>query len=341
LPRLIPTAIAAGGGAVLASAVLLASGGVGSSAAPRPTFNLRGAANTTTVSSSSRVLTASQVYQRDRGGVVSIQATTSQGQDTGTGVVISSDGLIVTNDHVVSGASSVTVTPGTSSSSIPAQIVGEDPDADLAVVKVDPSGANLHPLTLADSSKVKVGDATFAIGTPYGLNQTLTTGIVSALGRQISAPDGATINDAIQTDAPLNPGNSGGPLLDSHGRVIGINSQIASEQTGGGGQPGSTGVGFAISSNTVEGVVQQIKANGNVAPSAGTQQQQQQTPYGNAGPNGGGTIGPNGGGTIGPNGGGTIGPNGGGTIDPNAGGQAGGSGQVLILPDGTQVQVGP
>jgi putative serine protease PepD len=313
------------GGAALASAALLVAE-VGSSAAPRATTALR-APTTATVSASHAALTAAQIYQRDAPGVVAIQATTAEGQDTGTGIVLDTNGLIVTNDHVVNGATSLTITPGSSSKSLTAQLVAEDPDADLALVRVEASGTSLHPLTLADSSEVKVGDATYAIGNPYGLNQTLTTGIVSALGRQISAPDGATIDDAIQTDAALNPGNSGGPLLDARGRVIGINSQIASDQASSGGQPGSTGVGFAISSNTVKQVVTQLLAHGstqatpNAAGTQQQQQQQQQSPFGSAGPNGGGAIDPYGNGQTGP-----------GQIDP---------GQTLILPDGTQVQIGP
>ena len=132
----------------------------------------------------------------------------------------------------------------------------------------------LKPLKLASSSSVQVGDSVYAIGNPYGLDETLTRGIVSALGREISAPDGAKITGAIQTDAALNPGNSGGPLLDEQGEVIGVNSQIASDAaSSAGSQPGSTGVGFAISSNTVAQAIKKIEAGNGVSYASATQSQ--------------------------------------------------------------------
>jgi putative serine protease PepD len=215
-------------------------------------------------------MTARQVYQSAAPGVVSIQATSSaagggqsffgpgQGQQTdqGAGIVLSKDGLIVTNDHVVDGASNITVSlDGSNGATRTAQIVATDASHDLALIKVNPSGVTLHPLALGDSSGVQVGDATYAIGDPFGLDQTLTTGVVSALQRQIKAPNGATITHVIQTDAALNPGNSGGPLLDAAGNVIGINSQIASGQTALGGQGTNTGIGFSVPSNTVRSFV--------------------------------------------------------------------------------------
>jgi putative serine protease PepD len=130
----------------------------------------------------------------------------------------------------------------------------------------------LKPLKLVSSSSTKVGDQVYAIGNPYGLDESLTRGIVSALSREISAPDGAKITGAIQTDAALNPGNSGGPLLNEQGDVIGVNSQIASESSSAaGGQPGSTGVGFAISSNTVAQAVKAIESGHGVSSSSATQ----------------------------------------------------------------------
>ncbi len=260
-------------GAAAAATVFVAVGTSGA-ATGHAAASAASVPKTATISHSTPSLSASEVYKRDSAGVVAISATSSAQQDTGTGVVLNSSGLILTNDHVVSGAQSVTVAPGNSPNTTrSATIVGEDPDADLAVLKIDPSGLGLTPLTFANSSDVSVGDAVYAIGNPYGLDETLTRGIVSALGRQISAPDGATINDAIQTDAALNPGNSGGPLIDAQGDVIGINSQIASEQSSGsGGQPGSTGVGFAISSNTATQVAQQIETSGSV-PSTQSQNQ--------------------------------------------------------------------
>ncbi len=271
-------------GAAAAATVFVAVGASGA-ATGHGAASAASVPKTAAISHSTPALTASEVYKRDSSGVVAISATSATEQDTGTGVVLNTSGLILTNDHVVSGAQSVTVAPGTSPNTTrTATVVGEDPDSDLAVLKIDPSGLGLTPLTFANSSGVSVGDPVYAIGNPYGLDETLTRGIVSALGRQISAPDGATINDAIQTDAALNPGNSGGPLIDAQGDVIGINSQIASEETSGGGQPGSTGVGFAISSNTAMQVAQQIETSGSVpstqSQSSSGQTQSGESPYG-------------------------------------------------------------
>jgi putative serine protease PepD len=211
---------------------------------------------------SSPALSATQVYDRDSTGVVAIKAVTEEGEDEGTGIVLNEKGLILTNDHVVKGATSITVdASGSSKTTRVAKLVGEEANEDLALIEVDPSGLGLKPLTLTSSSSAQVGDAVYAIGNPYGLEETLTKGIVSALGREIEAPDGAKITGAIQTDAALNPGNSGGPLLNEEGDVIGVNSQIASDaSTADGSQPGSTGVGFAISSNAVAEAVKKIEA---------------------------------------------------------------------------------
>ncbi len=209
--------------------------------------------------------------------------------------MLNDEGLIVTNDHVIAGASSISVYPsGSSQSGHTATLVGEDANSDLALIRVDPSGLGLKPLTLASSSSVQVGDSVYAIGNPYGLSETFTKGIVSALGREIAAPDGAKISGAIQTDAALNPGNSGGPLLDEQGKVIGVNSQIASDAARTeGSQPGSTGVGFAISSNTVAQAVKAIES-GQGSSAASTRESQaeaggaetQRSPYGGASPYG-------------------------------------------------------
>ena len=242
---------------------------------------------------SSTSLTPTQIYQRDAAGVVSIKAVTSEGEDAGTGIVLNDEGLILTNDHVIAGASSISVyASGSSQSGHTATLVGEDANSDLALIRVDPSGLGLKPLTLASSSSVQVGDSVYAIGNPYGLSETFTKGIVSALGREIAAPDGAKISGAIQTDAALNPGNSGGPLLDEQGQVIGVNSQIASDAARTeGSQPGSTGVGFAISSNTVAQAVKAIES-GQGSSAASTREGQaeaggsetQRSPYGGASP---------------------------------------------------------
>jgi len=215
----------------------------------------------------STALSAAQIYQRDSAGVVAIKAVTPEGGDSGTGIVLNDEGLILTNDHVVAGASSLTVAAkGSSSDARTATLVGEEANDDLALIKVDPSGLGLEPLSLVSSSPVQVGDSVYAIGNPYGLEETLTRGIVSALGREIAAPDGAKISGALQTDAALNPGNSGGPLLNEQGDVIGVNSQIASDAArSAGSQPGSTGVGFAISSNTVAQAVKTIESGKGVS----------------------------------------------------------------------------
>lgn len=231
-----------------------------------------------TVSSGWRALTAREIYQRSAPGVVAIQAVSGggdpfgggQGQqsDTGTGIVLTRDGLVLTNDHVVDGADQITVQVGGSQGQERrARLVGASPSQDLALIRIaDVSGLSLQPLPLASGESLHVGDAAYAIGNPYGLDETLTTGVVSALGRTINAPNGASIGGVIQTDAALNPGNSGGPLLDAEGRVIGVNSQIAtggSSQSGQGG--GNVGVGFAISADTARSVIARL-----VGSAAGT-----------------------------------------------------------------------
>jgi S1-C subfamily serine protease len=161
---------------------------------------------------------------------------------------------------VVEGAEEVRVRFG-DQDSVKAEVKGEDPSTDLAVLKVDPGKVKLKPIPLGDSSKVRVGDQAIAIGNPFGLEHTVTTGIVSALQRSIDAPNGFSIENAIQTDASINPGNSGGPLLDGNGRVIGINAQIET----GGGSRGSVGIGFAIPINLAKRVIPQLKEKGEVA----------------------------------------------------------------------------
>ena len=178
----------------------------------------------------------------------------------GSGVIVSSNGHIVTNAHVVEGADSVTVSFTEDGEAIPADVRGVDRSTDVAVLKVDASKVKeLTTIPLGDSSKAQVGDPVIAIGNPFGLDRTVTAGIVSALQRQIQAPNGFTISNVIQTDAAINPGNSGGPLLDANGRVIGINSQI---QTGGG--QGSVGIGFAVPINTVKDELSKLKAGESV-----------------------------------------------------------------------------
>ena len=192
-----------------------------------------------------------RVYAAVADGVVAVQV----GGASGTGFVIDGDGTIVTNAHVVGEASQASVRFGDSGSTVDAEVLGSDPSTDLAVLRVDPSGAGtLRPLTLADSDDVRVGDDVIAIGHPFGLDRTATAGIVSGLGREIESPNGFSIDEVIQTDAAINPGNSGGPLVDAKGRVVGVNSQIATSGAGG----GNTGVGFAVPSNTVLDVVPRL-----------------------------------------------------------------------------------
>jgi S1-C subfamily serine protease len=206
---------------------------------------------------SSSALSVSALYDRVHQGVVTIKVTTPEGQALGSGFVIDSEGHIVTNDHVVDGASSISV-EFPDGSTYDAQLVGTDASTDIGVIKVAAPSSELTPLQLGDSSALQVGDEVVAIGSPLGLNETVTSGIVSALNRTITSPNNFSINDAIQTDAAINHGNSGGPLLDLQGQVIGINSQIESDSGG------NDGIGFAVPSNTVKSVVSQLIATGQV-----------------------------------------------------------------------------
>jgi putative serine protease PepD len=209
-------------------------------------------------------LSVNQIYQRTQKGVVEITVAAEgsespfggpQGQ--GSGFVYDRQGHVVTNQHVVQGASSVSVRSW-NGQSYDAEVIGTDASTDLAVLDVDAPASVLSPLQLGDSSDVQVGDGVVAIGSPFGLDQTVTSGIVSALHRQMTAPNEFTINDSIQTDAAINHGNSGGPLLDARGRVIGVNAQIESESGG------NDGVGFAIPSNTIRSIVSQLVQTGDV-----------------------------------------------------------------------------
>src|SRR3954447_15367433 len=205
-------------------------------------------------------LTARDIYKHAAPGVVYVRARSveetqspfeifprqQENVSTGSGFVLDDTGHILTNAHVVASSLDVRVS-FSDHRTVVARVIGKDADTDLAVLAVDPRGLKLHPLTLGDSKAVRVGDPTVAIGNPFGLERTLTTGVVSALQRRITAPSGFAIDDVIQTDAAINPGNSGGPLLDATGRVIGVNSQIA---TGGDGSSGSVGIGFAVPAAT-------------------------------------------------------------------------------------------
>ena len=196
---------------------------------------------------------AGTIYAQASPAVVSIKTSTG----TGTGFLIDDQGTLVTNDHVVETAKDVQVKFGTDGRTIEGDVKGVDPSSDLAVVKIEPGSipGGVKPLQFADSRGVSVGDVAIAIGNPFGLDRTVTEGIVSSLGRTLRAPNGFQIDDVIQTDAAINPGNSGGPLLDDGGKVIGVNSQIATN----GVSNGNVGIGFAVPSNTVRQVVPGLK----------------------------------------------------------------------------------
>ena len=201
------------------------------------------------------------IYERVSPGVVFIAAASPRGQGSGSGFVVGTDGTIVTNDHVVEGATRVSVRFTENGDPVDARVVGTDPSTDLAVLDVDEDRVEggVKPLELGDSRDLRPGEPAIAIGSPFGLQGTVTSGIVSALGREIQAPNGFTISGVIQTDAAINPGNSGGPLLDGEGRVIGVNSQIATS-----GTEANSGVGFAVPIDTVKEVVPQLKEDGRI-----------------------------------------------------------------------------
>jgi putative serine protease PepD len=259
-------------GGLAASLVLVGGGAIAHELIDHPPNAAAGTQTTASARPIAANSTPTSIYNAAKDAVTYIVADTPEGQATGSGFVVSKDGLIVTNDHVVNGANRVQVIVGTSKQPQDATVVGVDPSRDLALLKVD--GHDLKTLSLGDSSSVSVGDATYAIGNPFGLDHTFTTGIVSALNRDLQAPDGSKISGAIQTDAAINPGNSGGPLLDAGGNVIGVNSQIATGNSGG-GEGGSVGIGFAIPASTVKAFVDEAKT-GKLAPQAAQDQQGQQ-----------------------------------------------------------------
>jgi S1-C subfamily serine protease len=251
-----------------AAAVAVGAGWVGKT---EKTTVVQAPLNQSNVKQTSDGLTVNQIYVRDGPGVVFIRSEIVQkvaspfgfpqqqrGEATGSGFVADNKGNILTNAHVVQGASKIEV--GFSENKfIGAKLVGKDTSNDVAVLKVNLSKDQLKPIQLGNSSEARVGDPVVAIGNPFGLDRTVTAGIVSALQRQLKAPNGFTISDVIQTDAAINPGNSGGPLIDAHGRVIGMNSQIA---TAGGG--GNIGIGFAVPINKIKQIASQLEKSGKV-----------------------------------------------------------------------------
>ncbi|MHB8693588.1 MAG: S1C family serine protease [Solirubrobacteraceae bacterium] len=270
LKPLIPVVISAVVGAGIALAV---SGGstathtttVYGSASPAP----RGIP--TSFSNTGKALDINQIYRQDSPGVVDIQVVSQtttalgaqQSAGEGSGVVYDKNGYILTDEHVVSGANqpggSVTV-QFQDGLSAKATVVGTDPSTDVAVIHVNVPASQLHPIPFADSSAAQVGDAVVAIGSPFSLPETTTQGIVSAVARSIRAPNNYTITGAIQTDAAINPGNSGGPLLDSQGKVLGLSDQIETNNQTVTGQGSSSGVGFAVPSNTAARIANAIIA---------------------------------------------------------------------------------
>jgi putative serine protease PepD len=178
---------------------------------------------------------------------------------SGSGFLMDGEGHVVTNQHVVDGASDFTVRFGEDGEEIEARLVGEDPSTDLAVLEIEDVPAETDPLELSSSGDLRPGDAVIAIGSPFGLSGSVTTGIVSALDRQITAPNGFQIDGVLQTDAAINPGNSGGPLLDAEGRVIGVNSQIVASDA-----RQFSGVGFAVPVDTVKEIVPQLLEGGEI-----------------------------------------------------------------------------
>ena len=226
---------------------------------------------------SDKGLSVSEIYARAAPGVVQITSTDNAVQDTpslspfnapqvpaqqalGSGFVLDKAGHIVTNYHVIEGADQIEVS-FSNQDTLRATLVGSDPSTDIAVLRVEASSRSLTPLVLGNSGSVRVGDPVVAIGNPFGLARTATAGIVSAVQeRTITAPNGYPIDHVIQTDAPINSGNSGGPLLNDRAQVIGVNSQIAPAQ----GASGNVGIGFAVPANTVKEVVAQLVTTGRV-----------------------------------------------------------------------------
>src|SRR3954453_15622711 len=267
----VVSGLVGGGVAVVIGAILIATGVIDNGKTTKTVVQQSPITQPASDTKSSG-LTVSDIYKKVSPGVAFIEADVventnspfgfpqqQRGTATGSGFVLDKQGYILTNAHVVNGASNIQVHFG-QGSPVSAKLIGKDLSTDLALIKVDPSKTKLDPVPLGDSSKLKVGDPAVAIGHPFGSDATVPPGIISAVQRQINAPNGFSIDNVIQTGAAINPGNSGGPLLNAVGQVVGINSQIA---TGGGGS-GSVGIGFAIPINTAKTVIPQLKASGKV-----------------------------------------------------------------------------
>jgi len=276
LSRWIPVT----GAAALGGVAALVIAGCGSSQSHTVTQTVTSSSSSAGASSSEPAafssggsgLTVNQIYKKTGPGVVDIVVTapasssssslfgggsSGEQQDEGAGVVYNDKGYILTDQHVVASATSIKVTfeDGYVAS---AKLIGTDPSTDVGVIKVNAPASELHPLTFADSSTAQVGDDVVAIGSPFSLPETVTSGIVSQTGRPIQAPNGFTIPGSIQTDAPINPGNSGGPLLNADGEVLGLNDQIETNNTTAEGEGSSSGIGFATPGNEDVKVAQTI-----------------------------------------------------------------------------------
>jgi putative serine protease PepD len=269
LSRTLPILIAAVVGGVIA--VLLVGGNT--KTVSTTTVLQPGHSSEPTSFNSPRGLTVNQIFRLAGPGVVDITTTSTQNtpgfygfgqqqtQGEGAGVVFDTKGNIITDEHVVSGANQITVTFQDGRKAA-ASLVGSDTGADVAVIHVNVPASELHPLTFADSTKVQVGDNVVAIGSPFSLPNTITAGIVSAVGRTISAPNQFTIPNAIQTDAAINPGNSGGPLLNASGQVVGLADQIETNNQNGQGEGSNSGVGFATPANTDVRIANELISTG-------------------------------------------------------------------------------
>jgi S1-C subfamily serine protease len=261
-------AAAALGGGVAVGAVALLGGLDDGTEVVTETSPSSSTALQTPAPKASGALTVNEIYERAASGVVQITsrsrvadafAPSTAPRALGSGFVVDKAGHIITNYHVIEGADEIRVS-FSNRDTVEAELVGTDPSTDLALLEVETSSSGLTPLMLGDSGDVRVGDDVVAIGNPFGLDRTVTAGIVSALQRQIQAPNRFFIDHVIQTDAPINQGNSGGPLLNVRGQVIGVNTQIETGSIG----TGNVGIGFAVPSNTVKDVLAQLLRNGRV-----------------------------------------------------------------------------
>ena len=251
-------------GLLVAVAALTVAGGAGSGAVAAalvahaaPAAAATAGTATTVQSTSLSPATAESIYKQVSAGVVTITSNVGNGQAIGSGIVLDTSGDILTNAHVIAGARQMQVTLS-SGQTVAAALVGSNPAADLAVIRVSVPASSLHPVTLGNSDSVQIGDMVYAIGSPFGLSGTLTEGIVSNLNQGGSASNGASLSGLIQTDAAINPGNSGGPLVNAQGQVIGINNSIESPVDG------NVGVGFAIPINQVKQLLSSLEGGSTV-----------------------------------------------------------------------------